>query len=360
MSKARRIKARRQRSRQARPGRPRLIRTMEDLDAAGAEFTTDMPCRATHLTDPVLGRMQPAAGIGPDGNLVTDNSGTVEPFPVVLFEPARAVMLWNPDTSMVQEAKTEGIVANGFRRVPGNPVWTLEPAPGWEVRRLPGEPVLRDGAGEIWASSKVTLDPQWVSAAASYRQVAVFYGPNLGVRVPPGTKPADYTTAKRAAEFREARRQGLVTAAMVTWHGETTDETLEWMIFLPGSFSQLPAVFAPLANLTRQGGPETFGLTRLGDHGVAVPADPIRTVIARVSHTDIDLADPADPAALDWIGGVHYGEGLHAAWRRAALSEGKLLLLTGRSMPSPPRHDRRPFLEVLGELWGAVVHVEAT
>ena len=298
MSKVRRIKARRQRSQQERSGL-RVIRTIEDLDAAGGEFTVDMPCRATYLTDPVLGGMRPASGIGPDGNLIADDSGTIEPFPVVLFEPTRAAMVWHPDTSMIHEAKTEDIVAHGFHWIPDNPAWALKPAPGWEVRRMPSELVLRDSSGEIWASSKVTLDPRWVSAAASYKHVAVFYGPNLGVRTPPGMNAAEYAAVKRAAEFREARRQGLVTAATVTWCGEATDETLEWMTFLPGSFGQpLPGVFAPVTNFARHGGPEAFGLARLRDHGLAVSADPIKTLIARVSHTDIDLTDPDQIASI--------------------------------------------------------------
>ena len=77
---------------------------------------------------------------------------------------------------------------------------------------LPGELVLRDSAGDIMARSEITPDPAWVSAAASYKQVAVLYGSKLGVRCPPGTSPAAYTTAKRPAEFRQARQQGLVAA----------------------------------------------------------------------------------------------------------------------------------------------------
>jgi hypothetical protein len=225
---------------------------------------------------------------------------------------------------------------------------------------MPGELILRDATGEIWAAGKVTPDPAWVSAAASYRQVVAFYGPRLGVRTPPGMNAASYTTAKRAAEFRQARGQGLVTAATVTWCGEATDETMDWMTFLPGSFGQsLPGVFAPVMNFTRHGGPEAFGLVRLRDHGLALPADPIKTLMVRVSRTDIDLTDPAETRAFDWIGGVHYGEGIQAAWRQAALREKKLLLLTGRSLPSQPSPDPRRSLEILGELWAAVVPVRA-
>lgn len=131
------------------------------------------------------------------------------------------------------------------------------------------------------------------------------------------------------------------------------------MTFLPGSFGQpLPGVFAPVTNFTRHGGREAFGLARLSDHGLAVPADPIKTLNTRVSRTDIDLADPAEARAFDWIGGVYYSEGVDTDWRRAALSEKKVLLLTGRSLPSQPSPSRRS-LEVLGELWGAVVPARA-
>jgi hypothetical protein len=219
MSKVRRNKAQRQQLQRAQPGASRQIRTIEDIDAAGELFLTDMPCRVTYLNDPVFGRMRPAAGIDPGGNLIADSSGTVEAIPVVLFEPAQIMVMKNKVTGMVQEGKTGGIVAAGFHRVPGHPVWAVQPAPGWEVRRRPGELVLRDGTGEIWAAGEVTPEPAWVSAAASYRQVVVFYGPKLGVRTPPRMKAASYTTAKRATEFREARDQGLVTAATVTWRG---------------------------------------------------------------------------------------------------------------------------------------------
>src|ERR1019366_981409 len=264
---------------------------------------------------------------------------TAEPLPVVLFEPPRALMMHNPQTGLVQEAKVEGVIASGFHRVPIDPVWALAPAPGWEVRRVPDGLVLRDGTGDVWASSQVTLDPAWVSAATSSRQVGVFYGPQLGVRVPPGTKTAAYTTAKRAAPLRKARDQGLVTPATVTWHGEPAAETLEWVIFQPGSFGQpFAGVFAPIASFTRHGGPEMFGLAQLRDQDMGISADPIRTLAARVSRTDIDLIDPAEDAIDGQVGGVHYAEGIHRAWRRGAPREGKA------GLPPPPARPagRRP------------------
>jgi hypothetical protein len=277
-----------------------------------------------------------------------------------MFEPAQVVMMRNTVTGLVQEAKTEAIVAQGFHRLPGGPVWAIKPAPGWEVRRLPGELVLRDSSGDIWARSTITPDPAWISAAASQHTVIVFYGPNLGVRTPPGINPARYGTAQRAAEFRRGRQDGLVTAATVTWHGQASAETLDWLTFLPGSFGQpLPGIFAPASAFTRHGGPDVFGLSRLRDHDFSVAAEAIGTLIARVSRTDIDLFDPAEAPPFNWLGGVHYDEGIRDDWRKAALSQGRVLLLTGRHLPSQPPADPLATHEILGDLWGAIVPVQA-
>jgi hypothetical protein len=174
---------RRPKNRPPRGGRP--LNSIEDVMAAEDALTPVMPARVTYLTDPVFGGQQ-AADIGPDGQIIPGSSDTTEPIPVVMFEPAQIVMMRNKVTGLVQETKTGAIVAQGFHRMPGGPVWTVRPAPGWEVRRLPGELALCDSTGDVWARSTITPDPAWVSAAASQRDVIVFYGPKLGVRTPPG------------------------------------------------------------------------------------------------------------------------------------------------------------------------------
>jgi hypothetical protein len=356
MSKGRRNRARRR----DQPPRPRLISSVEEID--GQSVMPDMPCRLTFLDDPVLGGGRPATGINPDGTLITDQTGTIEPLPVVLFEPPQAMMATNRVTGLTQELRIEGVIANGFCRVPAAPAWVLQPAEGWEVRRVPEGLVLRDGSGDVWARSPVTLDPAWVSAATSYRSVVVFFGPQLGVRAPPGMSPAAYTTAMRAAEFKQARKQGLAAGATVAWRGEPASETLEWVTFLPGSFG-LPyaGIFAPAVAFTVHGGPEMFGLAQLRDQNMAVSPEPIGTVAARVSRTDIDLIDPDAEGPETQLGGVHYPEGVHAAWRQAAATHQKVLLLTGRQLPAPdaPRSsDNRTQLERdFGELWAAIVPV---
>ncbi|GAA0991413.1 hypothetical protein GCM10009555_078710 [Acrocarpospora macrocephala] len=168
--------------------------------------------------------------------------------------------------------------------------------------------VLRDGNGVIWASGALTLDPAWVSAATSYGHVVAFYGPKLGVRTPPGLTERTYTTAARRAEFLEGRTQGLTTVATVTWHG-AAEEDLEWLVAEPGSYGQpLPVVFAPAASFRIHGGPDMFGLTPV-QPGRSVPTAPISALIAHISRTDVDLICPAQPAATNYIAGVHYGEG---------------------------------------------------
>jgi hypothetical protein len=325
------------------------VETLENLQAGGL-LEAGMPGRVTYLTDPVLGSMQMAAGVH-GGKLIAGDPGTVEPLPVMMFEPGRAVLLENTAAGVVQEGRVEAIVAAGFGRVPPGAVWAVESAPGWQLQRVPGELVLRDTNGDTWASSPVTPDPRWVSAAASYGHVMVLYGPQLGVRRPPSTSPDRYTTGARAAEFRQAREYGLVTAAIVRWQGEPTGETLGWVAFLPGSFAQpLPGIFAPVSVFARHGGPAAFGLSPV--QGDASPVSQAGMLTARVTRTDIDLMDPADPE-LGWIGGVSYPEGIQGTWRRAARRHQQALLLTGPTCPGMPADHRARTAQE--ELWAGMI-----
>jgi hypothetical protein len=357
VGKARRLKDQRRRSRRGVAGEPMLIDSEEDLLSNPELVCTDMPGRVTYLDDPVFGEMQPAIGVGSDGRIVTDTSSTEEPIPVVLFEPVRIMMGENKVTGLVQELRTEAIVAAGFHRVPSGPVWAAKPAVGWEVRREPGRLVLCDGTGDIWAASEITPDPQWVSAAVSYRHIIVFYGPRLGVRVPPGTDPASYTTAARAAEFRDGRQKGLVSVATVKWQGEASSQTLDWVTFLPGSFGQgLPGIFVPALTFARQGGPAAFGLALVPGEGAEVI--PTSLLTARVSRTDIDLMDPAESQRFRWVGGVHYAEGIDTAWARAARRHGLALLVTGPRLPGGDYADKGQLAGAgVSELWAALVSV---
>jgi len=340
------------------PRSARLIRNARDLYAAGDILDTRMPCRATYLTDPVLGGMQPAA-VDRQGRLAADRSGTVEPVPAVLFEPVQTVLMQNTVSGVMQEARVEAAIAAGFGRVTASPVLAIRPAAGWEVRRVPGGLVLRDATGDVWASGQIILDPAWVSAAVSYRHVAVFLAPKLGVRTPPGMTQAAYTTQRRAAEFRRGRAEGIVAGATVAWRGEPAEETLEWLTFLPGSLGQpFAGVFAPTSVFTAHGGAELFGLSLLGDNDLCMPATVLPTLAARVSRTDVDIIDAGAAEADRHIGGVHYGEGVAAAWRKAARRHGVILLLTGPRMPGTPAASRASNDENLASLWAGLISVE--
>ncbi|RVX39156.1 hypothetical protein EDD27_1503 [Nonomuraea polychroma] len=332
MGKAKRIKNQR-RARWSAPAASRTLNSITDIEQAGEEFTAETACRLTYLNDPILGNGQPVSGMGPDGELLVDDSGTVEPIPVVLFEPSRIIVRTDRITGAVLgETRTEAIVGGGFHHLPDSPVWTIQPALGWGVYRTGEGVVLRDASGVIWASGAPALDPAWVSAATSYGYVVAFYGPKLGVRTPPRLSPRAYTTAKRRAEFVQGRAQGLTTVAIVTWHG-ATEEDLEWVVAEPGSYGQpLPVVFAPAATFRMHGGADLFGLTPLRLHD-PLPTTPLPDLIAHISPTDVDLIRPNEPMPTNYVAGVHYGEGLSISWLQAARRLGKVLLLTGPTLP---------------------------
>lgn len=349
MGKARRLRDQRRRSGPWQGGDPHLIRTEADLAADPALTSSEMLGRVTYSDDPVLGGGEVVRGFGPDWQPIPDS--TAQSPPVVLFEPTRSMVAQEPGTGLLRELRIEAITAAGFSLLQGGPVMRIEPALGWELRRVPGELLLRDGDGEIWASSKITPDPRWVSAAASAGSVIVYYGCRLGVRTPPGTDPARYGTEARRDEFRQARRNGLTAAAMVTWRGDAPAETLEWVTFLPGSLGHhLAGVFAPAGTLARYGGAAGFGLAPLPRYQHEIPD--VRTVVARVSRTDIDLIDPGEDAGFGMLGGVRYEEGLPPAWLDAAGRDGRILVLTGSVAPGPAVRD-----DQLRELYAATVTV---
>jgi hypothetical protein len=361
MSNRQRLRHQARTARPAGPAQRQPVLSQEDLIGDPALTGTDMPCRLGYLDDPVFGSMHAAIGVSPDGTLITDDTGTEEPLPVAMFEPVKAVMSQNTVTGLVQELLTEAIVACGFHRIPPpGLVWTAQPAHGWELVSEPGQLALRDASGDIWASSQVTPDPRWISAAASRRYVVVFFGPQLGVRTPPGTDLARYTTAARAAEIRAAREQGLVSVALVRWAGKVQAGALGWVPFLPGSFGQhLPGIFAPQAAFTRPGGPAAFGLTSLSEPDPQVTL--ARGLTARVTRTDIDLIDPAEGQLFDWVGGVRYSEGINADWMRAVRRRRLILLVTGPRLPGG-EHDtieHAPMAEAgkLSGLWAGLLPV---
>lgn len=299
-----------------------------------------MPCKLTYLNDPIFGwGASPIADITEDGTLIPDRSGTLDPVPVAMFEPPAAVASHDYRTGTVHDLLTESIIAAGFHRIPAGPVWTGRPAPGWGVHRTTDGVVLRGPDGSVHAEGAATLDPAWVSTATSLGYVLVLHGPRLGIRTPPGRTEASYTIEARAQEIRRGRREGLLAGATVTWHPMPLEETLQWVLFPAGMYSQpLPIAYIPIWEFNRHGGPETFGLTPFQDLAETPHA---HDMIAHITDTDVDLHRPGIDPDLSFIAGYHsvdgHTDGRYATWKNAALDTGQILLITGRrEIPTGP------------------------
>jgi hypothetical protein len=146
-----------------------------------------MRCKLTYLHDPVLGcGAVPVAGVTEDGTLIPDRSGTVDPIPVVMFEPSRSVISQDSRTGTAHDVLTEALITAGFNRIPPGPVWSGRPAEGWGIYRSADGLVLRDPDGAVYAEGTTALDPAWVSIATSLGSVLVLQGPCLGIRTPRG------------------------------------------------------------------------------------------------------------------------------------------------------------------------------
>jgi hypothetical protein len=242
-----------------------------------------MPCTLTYLDDPVFGRgVFPVADITEDGILIPDRSGTVDPIPVVMFEPSRCVISHDSRTGTAYDLLTEAIIAAGFHRIPAGPLWTGRPAQGWGLYRTAEGLVLRDADGAVYAEATTALDPAWVSTATSLGSVLVLHGPCLGIRTPPGHTQASYTVDDRAQEITRGRRNGLLAGATVTWHPEPLEETLNWVLFPPGMYSQ------PLPIATYRFGNSTVTAARrpsASHPSAASPKSPKPTASSRTSPT---------------------------------------------------------------------------
>ncbi|MEV4753422.1 hypothetical protein AB0K21_44365 [Streptosporangium sp. NPDC049248] len=306
---------------------------------------TQMPCRAIFMDDPMLGGPQATViGIQADGSVVTDGKA-INPSPVVLFEPVKAMMVKDTRTGTVHEARTEGIISGGFHRVPLG-VMASMPAEGWGLYRTATGLMLRDTFGGVWAEGTLDLDPAWVSEATSYGWVTVLFGPRLGIRVPPGKSAQSYTLQQRIAEFRQGRSEGLCAAASVKWHPAVPKETMSWVLLPAGIFGQpLPLAYMPQFNFTHLGGPETFGFVQTPERFADVPT--ALGLAADVTPTDVDLFQPHLDEGLNFVGGYRVSAGAtdpgYTAWRKDAHAHGRILVITGhQDFPAGPEflHDK--------------------
>jgi hypothetical protein len=86
-----------------------------------------------------------------------------------------------------------------------------------------------------------------------------------------------------------------------------------------------------------------------------LPAAQVPTLAARVSRTDVDTIDAGAAEIDSQIGGVHYSEGLPAAWRKTARRDRVVSLLTGPRMPGTRAASRAGQGESLASLWAGLL-----
>lgn len=167
------------------------------------------------MDTPALGLGQVAIGIDPDTGTVETDAGE-DPMPVALFEPERAMMSRLP-SGETSEIQVEGAISAGLRRFPRG-FADLRTIRGWALHRLADDRIeLRSPDGGVYSRITVPASPDWYSAALHHGYVVCFYGPQLGVRTPPGSTPQQYTDAKRLEEFRTARGRGLVAGGIIAY-----------------------------------------------------------------------------------------------------------------------------------------------
>ncbi|WUI01563.1 hypothetical protein OHR68_07005 [Spirillospora sp. NBC_00431] len=310
----------------------------------------------TYSDDPMLGGPKATVtAIGADGVPITDGQA-IQPVPVALFEPSRVLAVKDLRTTEIHDARMEGIIGQGFHRMPRGLLINF-PADGWGLYRTATGLLLRDRFGGVWAEGTLSLDPRWISEATSQGWVTVFYGPHLGIRVPPGKTERTYTLQDRIDEFRKGRSHGMCASANVRWHPVPTGETLNWVLLPPGAFGQpLPLAYVPQFNFTPHGGPETFGFVPTPETYSEVPvalADiPIaRNLVGDATPTDFDLFQPRLDPGLNFVAGYHApaSESIDSftAWQQAAHAHGRVLVLTGHhDLPAGPELIHQPLQNI--------------
>jgi hypothetical protein len=335
----------------------KLIDVLQDVD---------IPCRTTTSGDPMFGgRSATITELLPDGTVLTDPYEAVPVLPVALFEPPQLLALKDLRTSTFHEPRIEGIISAGFHRQPRGMLANL-PAEGWDLHRTKSGLMLRDPFGGIWANSIVSPGSRWLELAAEHYWVTVYYGPCLGVRLPPDKTIGTYTLQDRIAEFRRGREQGVCAAASVRWHPEVFDQTMDWVLLPAGAFGQpYPVAYVPLWNFDHLGGPATFGLepvTLRAD--ILGPVPMAQGLAVDITSTDVDFFQPHLDTAVNFVTGYRVPAGapdpFFTAWRRSALQAGTVLLIAGnKDMPAGPTLINDNPADVVARVEDALRHSQA-
>ncbi|MER5359697.1 hypothetical protein [Streptomyces sp. NPDC002785] len=188
-----------------------------EILAAGAQLSNNVDDhgRLLYMDSPSLGLGQVVTGIDPDTGSVQTTDGE-DPMPVALFEPERAMMSRLPGGEPT-EIQVEGAISAGLRRFPRG-FADLRTIPGWALHRLSDDRIeLRSPDDGVYSRITVPASPGWYSAALHHGYVVCFYGPQLGVRTPPGSTAEQYNDAERLEEFRTARGRGLVPGGIIAY-----------------------------------------------------------------------------------------------------------------------------------------------
>jgi hypothetical protein len=323
----------------------------------------EMPCRATFIDSlfPGAGSVAPVTGFTDDGKPVFDLTETRDRIPVLMFEPERMVMATDTATGTTHDWLTEALVSGGFTRVPPLALLGAMPADGWELYKTVDGATLMDPYGGTVAEGRLTLDPEWVSAAASSHQVLVLVGPRLGIRVPPGRTLKSYTADERLKEFHQCRREGHLIAAVVGWRGPDRGKALKWVLLRQGSLGlALPLAYVPAASFRAHGGAEAFGFTAFLPPGAPINEPSLaRGLAAELTATDLDLIRPDVDRELGWICGYRPGPGSHeafGAWGNEVRRYGYILVASGgKDLPTTgPDCAERAFKVLMDSVVAAV------
>ncbi len=316
---------------------------------------TEMPCRATFIDSlfPGAGTVAPVTDITDSGEPIFDLTETRDPVPVLMFEPERMVMTTDTATGTTHDLLTEALVSGGFTRVPPLALLGAMPADGWELYRTTDGVVFLDPYGGTVAEGRLTLDPEWVSAAASSGQVLVLIGPRLGIRVPPGRTLKSYTADERLKEFHQCRHEGHLIAAVVGWRGPERGKALKWVLLRQGSLGlALPLAYVPAASFRAHGGAEAFGFTTFLPPDAPINEPSLaRGLAAELTATDLDLIRPDVERELGWICGYRPDPGGHdnfEAWGKEARRRGYILVASGeKDLPTTGSDCAKRAFEVL-------------